>query len=45
MAADDAEFDAKWDAFVAEIEPSAKAKSEFMHEEILKLVAAYNSAE
>ena len=41
MAADDAEFDAKWDAFVTEITPSADIYANFMHEQILKLVDAY----
>ena len=40
MAAD-GEFDAKWDAFVDAINPSCEVYSDFMHEEILKLVAAY----
>ena len=40
MAAD-GEFDAKWDAFVEAINPSCEVYSDFMHEEILKLVAAY----
>ena len=35
------EFDAKWDAFVEAINPSCEVYSNFMHEEILKLVAAY----
>ena len=39
MAADDAEFDAKWDAFVTEIAPYSEIYGKFMNEEILKLVA------
>ena len=39
MAADDAEFDAKWDAFVTEIAPYSETYGKFMNEEILKLVA------
>jgi len=35
---DESEFDAKWDAFVTEITPSATVYSEFMQEEVLKLV-------
>ena len=35
------EFDAKWDAFVEAINPSCEVYSNFMHEEVLKLVAAY----
>ena len=35
------EFDAKWDAFVEHINPSCEVYSNFMHEEVLKLVAAY----
>ena len=38
---DPAEFDAKWDAFVEHINPSCEVYSNFMHEEVLKLVAAY----
>ncbi|MBE5778972.1 MAG: sugar ABC transporter substrate-binding protein [Clostridiales bacterium] len=38
MSADDAEFDANWDAFVAEITPSAQIYTEFMQAEVLKLV-------
>jgi len=38
MSADDAEFDANWDAFVAEIAPFAQVKTEFMQEEVMKLV-------
>ena len=34
-------FDADWDAFVEAINPSCEIYSNFMHEEILKLVAAY----
>ena len=32
---DPAEFDAKWDAFVAEIGPSAKAFEDYMQEHVL----------
>ena len=39
MAEDDADFDAKWDAFVAEITPYSEIYGKFMNEEILKLVA------
>ncbi len=39
MAADDAEFDAKWNDFVEQINPSCEVYSKFMNEEILKLVA------
>ena len=39
MAADDAEFDAKWDAFVKEVAPYGEIYGKFMNEEILKLVA------
>ncbi len=35
---DPAEIDANWDAFVAEITPSAKIYTEFMQAEVLKLV-------
>ena len=45
MAADDAEFDAKWDTFVNDITPSADIYANFMHEQILKLVAAYYGEE
>ena len=38
MATDDADFDAKWDAFVEEINPSCEVYSNFMQEEVLKLV-------
>ena len=38
MAADDAEFDALWAEFVKEITPSAQIYTEFMQEEVLKLV-------
>ena len=38
MSADDAELDANWDAFVKEIAPSAKVKTEFMQAEINKLI-------
>ena len=38
MAADDAEFDAKWNAFVEQVAPYGKIYGEFMNEEILKLV-------
>ncbi len=40
MSADDAEFDANWDAFVAEITPYAQVKADFMQEEVMKLVNA-----
>ena len=39
MAADDAEFDAKWDAFVEQIKPYSEVYGKFMNEKILKLVA------
>ncbi len=39
MSADQAELDANWAAFVAEIAPYAKVKAEFMQEEVNKLVA------
>ncbi len=39
MAADDAEFDAKWDAFVTEVAPYGEIYGKYMNEEILKLVA------
>ena len=38
MATDDADFDAKWDAFVADITPCAEVFGNFMHEHILELV-------
>ena len=38
MSADQAELDANWDAFVAEITPSAQIYTEFMQAEVLKLV-------
>ena len=38
MSADDAEFDANWDAFVKEITPTAQIYTEFMQAEVLKLV-------
>ncbi|MDO5436178.1 MAG: sugar ABC transporter substrate-binding protein [Clostridia bacterium] len=38
IMADPAEFDALWDAFVEEINPCAKVFSDFMQEEVLKLV-------
>ncbi len=38
MSADDATFEANWDAFVAEITPSAQVKTEFMQAEVMKLV-------
>ncbi len=41
IMADPAEFDAKWDKFVEDINPSCEVYSNFMHEEVLKLVAAY----
>ncbi|MBR6221458.1 MAG: sugar ABC transporter substrate-binding protein [Clostridia bacterium] len=40
MASPD-EFDAKWDAFVEAINPSCEVYSNYMHEEVLKLVDAY----
>ena len=40
MASPD-EFDAKWDAFVEAINPSCEVYSNFMHEEVLKLVDTY----
>ena len=38
-------FDADWDAFVEAINPSCEVYSNFMHEEILTLVAAYYGEE
>ena len=38
MSADQAELDANWDAFVAEITPYAEVYTEFMQAEVLKLV-------
>ena len=38
MSADQAELDANWDAFVAEITPYADIYTEFMQAEVLKLV-------
>ena len=38
MSADQAELDANWDAFVAEITPYAEIYTEFMQAEVLKLV-------
>ena len=38
ITCDPAELDANWDAFVAEITPSAKIYTDFMQEEVLKLV-------
>ncbi len=38
MSADQAELDANWDAFVAEITPYAQIYTEFMQAEVLKLV-------
>lgn len=38
MSADQAELDANWAAFVEEITPSAKIYTDFMQEEVLKLV-------
>ena len=38
MSADQAELDANWDAFVAEITPYAQVYTEFMQAEVLKLV-------
>ncbi|MBR2824070.1 MAG: extracellular solute-binding protein [Clostridia bacterium] len=40
ITCDPAELDANWDAFVAEITPSATVYSEFMQAEVLKLVEA-----
>lgn len=40
MAADEADFNAKWDAFIEAITPSAKVYSDFMQAEVLKLVEA-----
>lgn len=40
MATDEADFNAKWDAFVEAITPSAKIYSDFMQAEVLKLVDA-----
>ena len=37
---DPAELDANWDAFVAEITPSAQVYTDFMQAEVLKLVEA-----
>ena len=45
IMADESEFDAKWDAFVQAINPSCEVYSNFMHEEILKLVATYYGEE
>ena len=39
------DFDAAWDAFVEAINPSCEVYSNFMHEEVLKLVAAYYGEE
>ncbi len=38
IMADPAEFDAMWDAFVEEINPSCEVYTNFMQEEVLKLV-------
>ncbi len=38
ITCDEAEFDAKWDEFVAEIKPYCDIYSAFMQEEVLKLV-------
>ena len=38
ITCDESEIDANWDAFVAEITPSAEIYSKFMQEEVLKLV-------
>ncbi len=38
ITCDPAELDANWDAFVAEITPSAKVYTDFMQAEVLKLV-------
>lgn len=40
MATDEADFNAKWDAFVEAITPSAKIYSDFMQAEVLKRVDA-----
>ena len=40
MSADDATFDANWDAFQAELAPSAKVYEDFMQVEVMKLVDA-----
>lgn len=40
MAADEADFNAKWDTFIETITPSATVASEFMQAEVLKLVEA-----
>lgn len=40
MATDEADFNAKWDAFIQAITPSATVASEFMQVEVLKLVEA-----
>ncbi len=40
ITCDPAELDANWDAFVAEITPSATVYTNFMQEEVLKLVEA-----
>ena len=39
ITADEGDFDAKWDAFVAEIKPYCDIYAAFMQEEVLKLVA------
>jgi putative aldouronate transport system substrate-binding protein len=41
IMAPEGEFDAKWDAFVEAINPSCEVYGNFMHDEIMKLVAAY----
>ena len=38
ITCDESEIDANWDAFVAEITPSAEIYTKFMQEEVLKLV-------
>jgi putative aldouronate transport system substrate-binding protein len=38
MSADDADFDANWATFVKEITPSAQVKTEFIQQEINKLI-------
>ena len=38
ITAAEGDFDAKWDEFVTEITPSCKIYTDFMQEEVLKLV-------
>ena len=38
MSADQAELDANWDAFIAEINPYCEVYTNFMQAEVLKLV-------